>query len=73
MSTINVRIAEGIAELELNRPDVRNAINLEMVREMGAALDSLLPRDEVRAVVLSGRNVGLPTLRRILSSPPQSE
>ncbi|HME90714.1 MAG TPA: enoyl-CoA hydratase/isomerase family protein [Myxococcaceae bacterium] len=54
MSTINVRIAEGIAELELNRPHVRNAINVEMVREMGAALESLLQRDELRAVVLSG-------------------
>src|SRR5262252_6802894 len=54
MSTINVRIAEGIAELELNRPDVRNAINLEMVREMGAALETLLKHDEVRALVLSG-------------------
>jgi len=54
MSTINVRIAEGVAELELNRPDVRNAINLEMAREMGAALETLLKHDEVRAVVLSG-------------------
>ncbi len=54
MSTINLQIADGIAELQLNRPEVRNAINLEMVREMGAALESLVSRDEVRAVVLSG-------------------
>ncbi len=54
MSTINLQIADGIAELQLNRPEVRNAINLEMVREMGAALESLVQRDEVRAVVLSG-------------------
>jgi enoyl-CoA hydratase len=54
MSTLNVQVKDGIAEVELNRPEVRNAINLEMVREIGAALDSLLPRDEVRAVIISG-------------------
>ncbi len=54
MSTIDGQLEDGIAHLELNRPDVRNAINLQMVRELSAALDALAPRDEVRALVISG-------------------
>ena len=54
MSTVNVRLENGIAELELNRPEARNAINLQMVREMNAALDALLQRDELRAVIVCG-------------------
>jgi len=54
MSTVNVRLENGIAELELNRPEARNAINLQMVREVNAALDALLQRDELRAVIVHG-------------------
>jgi len=54
MATLKTEIGEGIAQVELNRPQVRNAINLEMVREMTALLDSLAARDDVRALVLSG-------------------
>src|SRR5260370_35857333 len=54
MQTINVQVKDGIAEVELNRPEARNAINLAMGRELGAALDSLAERDEVRAVIISG-------------------
>jgi len=54
MSTLNLQVKDGIAEVELNRPEARNAINLAMVRELGAALDSLAERDEVRAVIISG-------------------
>jgi enoyl-CoA hydratase len=43
-----------VAHLELNRPEVRNAINVEMVREITASLDQLSAREEVRALVLSG-------------------
>ena len=54
MSTVNVRVEDGVAEIELNRPEARNAINLQMVREMNAALDALLQRDELRAVIVCG-------------------
>ncbi|HME89955.1 MAG TPA: enoyl-CoA hydratase/isomerase family protein [Myxococcaceae bacterium] len=54
MPTLNTQVAEGIAQVQLNRPEVRNAINLEMVREMTALLESLAARDDVRALVLSG-------------------
>jgi enoyl-CoA hydratase len=43
-----------IAVLTLNRPEVRNAIDLEMVQALGAALDELAPDPEVRALILTG-------------------
>jgi enoyl-CoA hydratase/carnithine racemase len=45
---------DGVAHLELNRPDVRNAINLEMINALHTVLDDWSKRDDVRAVVLSG-------------------
>ena len=54
MSTVNVRVEDGVAEIELNRPEARNAINLQMVREVNTALDALLQRDELRAVIVHG-------------------
>jgi enoyl-CoA hydratase len=47
--------AEGaIAIVTLNRPEVRNAIDLEMVQALGAAFDGLAADPEVRAVILTG-------------------
>lgn len=54
MSTLNVSVTEGVAQLELNRPEVRNTINLEMVNELIATLDELGRRDDVRVLVLFG-------------------
>src|SRR4030095_4505818 len=45
---------DGVGHLELNRPEVRNAINLEMITALHAVLDDWARRDDVRAVVLSG-------------------
>ncbi len=55
MATIDVTVEEGVAHLELTRPEVRNAINLEMLEALHEALDGLSRRDDVRALVLSGR------------------
>jgi len=54
MSTVNLKLDSNIAHIELNRPEVRNALNLEMVRELHAVLDNLVTREDVRAVVISG-------------------
>jgi enoyl-CoA hydratase len=45
---------EGVATLSLNRPEVRNAINLEMVEELHAALDTLGRDPKVRVLILRG-------------------
>src|SRR6478672_1076256 len=44
----------GLARLELNRPDVANAINLEVARELREAAEQLAGDDSVRAVLLTG-------------------
>jgi enoyl-CoA hydratase len=54
MGVLETKVADGIAHVQLNRPEVRNAINLEMVRELTAVLDELGARADVSALVLSG-------------------
>ena len=52
--TIQVAVADdGIATLTINRPDVRNAINHQMVDEMHAALEALEQDDNVEALILT--------------------
>ena len=43
-----------IAALTLNRPDVHNAMSLEMIRELRQAVTDLNAKPEVRAVILTG-------------------
>lgn len=54
MALLNVSVNDGVAHVELNRPEVRNAINLEMINALHDALDELGRRDDVRVLVLSG-------------------
>lgn len=44
---------QGVATVTLNRPEVRNAFNDEVIVELTAAFLSLSDRDDVRAVVLA--------------------
>lgn len=48
----------GVLRITLNRPDVLNAFNLEMARELQGALDHAATHAEVRAVVLTGAGRG---------------
>ena len=52
--TILLDVADNVATLTLNRPDVRNAINLAMVEDVHHALDELNLRDDVLALVITG-------------------
>ncbi len=45
---------EGIAVLRLNRPEARNALNLELIAELGEAADLLARDGEVKAVIVTG-------------------
>lgn len=51
---VRIDVSSGIAAVTLNRPEKRNALNLEMVRALHAALESLEGNGELRAVILSG-------------------
>lgn len=51
----SVKIDETtIAILTLNRPERRNAIDHQMIRELGAALDELEAEHEAKAVIITG-------------------
>ncbi|MDX6730543.1 MAG: hypothetical protein QOC54_491 [Baekduia sp.] len=54
MSTITLRMDDGIASVTLADPDRRNAISLEMVDEVAAAFDAIEAHADVRAVVVTG-------------------
>jgi enoyl-CoA hydratase/carnithine racemase len=44
----------GVRHLVLNRPDKRNALSGELIRELGAAIEKAAADDDVRVVVLRG-------------------
>ena len=44
----------GIVRLTLNRPEARNALSLEMMRQLMAQLESMAHDEKVRVVILSG-------------------
>jgi methylglutaconyl-CoA hydratase len=46
--------ADGLARVTLNRPEKRNALNAELVRELKAALRALDADPEVRVIALEG-------------------
>jgi enoyl-CoA hydratase len=49
-----VEVADRVATLTINRPDVRNALDRETVEAMTAALADLEGREDVGAIVLTG-------------------
>ena len=53
-ANIKVEIAESIATLTVSRPAVRNALNLETVHEIHAALDALAANADVGVVIITG-------------------
>ena len=53
MSTLKIEVAGGVATVTLNRPEVRNAFNDEMILELTHAFTMLSQRDEVRCIVLA--------------------
>ncbi len=46
--------AQGVLNITLNRPKVRNAMNLALVREVMAVFESIRERTDIRVVVLRG-------------------
>ncbi|MBI3708486.1 MAG: enoyl-CoA hydratase/isomerase family protein [Proteobacteria bacterium] len=51
-STVRVTAADGIAEIVLNRPDQRNALNMQMCLELHAAATRVADDKAVRVVLL---------------------
>jgi enoyl-CoA hydratase/carnithine racemase len=51
---VTVDITDGVADVRLNRPDKRNALDVAMFQALAAAGEQLKTEHGVRAVVLSG-------------------
>ncbi|HEY7525828.1 MAG TPA: enoyl-CoA hydratase-related protein [Candidatus Limnocylindria bacterium] len=56
--TVRVGLADGVATVTLNRPEVLNALNVAMRRELLAAFKGFARDDAVRAVILTGEGRG---------------
>jgi len=54
MGHLDIRCAEWQATITLNRPEVRNAFNDEVIVELTRAFHDLGARDDVRCIVLAG-------------------
>ena len=52
--TIRVEKKEGIGYLILNRPEVRNAFNQEMIDEIRDALSLIDKDEEIRVLIITG-------------------
>ena len=52
--TINISVENKIASIELNRPDVLNAFNAELILELQQVTQIVKDDDDIRVVILSG-------------------
>lgn len=52
--TIKVQLGESMAWINLDRPEVRNALNAELIRDLTEAFDWLDSRDDIRVIILKG-------------------
>ncbi|MBC7601826.1 MAG: enoyl-CoA hydratase/isomerase family protein, partial [Ramlibacter sp.] len=54
MNHLLLNVTDSIATVTLNRPEVRNAFNDEVIAELTAVFIALADRSEVRCIVLGG-------------------
>jgi enoyl-CoA hydratase len=52
---IEYEAADGVATIWLNRPEVKNCVNWELLTNLGAALERAEDDDDVRVVLIRGR------------------
>ena len=45
---------DGVARITLNRPDLLNAINTDMLRQLSSILEQVRANNEVKAVMITG-------------------
>ena len=54
MSLVDLTVVDGVAQIRLNRPEDANAFDLNMTRELAAAVERAAGESGVRAVLLTG-------------------
>lgn len=52
--TIQLRTSDGVAHIELHRPERLNALDAQCLRELNQAMDALEADADVRVIVISG-------------------
>ena len=57
-ATIDLSREGPVATLTLNRPDVRNAMNPEMISEIRGVFDALSNEEDIRVIVIQGAGPG---------------
>ncbi|MEE9554633.1 MAG: enoyl-CoA hydratase/isomerase family protein [candidate division Zixibacteria bacterium] len=55
-NTIKFELKDKVARITLNRPEVRNAFNSEMISEISALFAEINTRDDIRVVVMTGED-----------------
>src|SRR5438105_4223149 len=53
---IYTSVSEQVAEVVINRPEARNALNMDMWRRLRLAIDMLAMDESVRVVVIRGES-----------------
>ena len=53
-TTLTLDVADRIATIATNRPDKLNALNDQLITELGLAMDEVAGRDDVAGVILTG-------------------
>ena len=53
-TTLQIGIEKNVARIALNRPEVRNAMNALMIKELTEAIDWLDCRDDIRVIEICG-------------------
>ena len=55
---LDLKITDSVATLSIDRPDRRNAMSLDLARQIARTLDDLEKDENVRAIVLRGKEHG---------------
>ena len=74
LQTIDYSVADAVATICLNRPDVRNAINMRMVEEILDVAHRITEDDSIRAVLICGNGPALTVggdIEHFLAGPGQ--
>ena len=70
---ILVAVDSSVMKITLNRPDVLNSFNLEMARELHAALDEARASKSIRAVLITGAGRGFCAGQDLSAVPLEGE
>lgn len=58
METLTLAVEDGIALLTLNRPDVLNSINTQLIADMREAVAEVSRDDKARVLLITGAGRG---------------